>query len=97
VPDPKRVLEEMRRVTRPGGVVTAIEPDFGTNAINLADRDLVRRVLNHECDANVPHGWLVRDMRGPMEDSLRDVAIDTRWSWRQPISPRRAGRRRAPA
>jgi SAM-dependent methyltransferase len=45
VPDPKRVLEEMRRVTRPGGVVTAIEPDFGTNAINLADRDLVRRVL----------------------------------------------------
>jgi len=79
VPDPKRALEEMRRVTRPGGVVTAIEPDFGTNAINLADRALVRRVLDHECDANVPHGWLVRDMRGLMEDiGLRDVAIDTR-------------------
>jgi len=79
VPDPKRALEEMRRVTRPGGVVTAIEPDFGTNAINLADRDLVRRVLDHECDANVPHGLLVRDMRGLMEDvGLRDVAIDTR-------------------
>ena len=43
LPEPKRALEEMRRVTRPGGAVTAIEPDFGTNAINLADRDLVRR------------------------------------------------------
>jgi ubiquinone/menaquinone biosynthesis C-methylase UbiE len=58
VPDPKRALEEIRRVTCPGGVVTAIEPDFGTNTINLADRDLVRRILDHECDANVPHGWL---------------------------------------
>lgn len=79
VPDPERALEEMRRVTRPGGIVTAIEPDFGTNAVNLADRDLVRRVLDHECDANVPHGWLVRDMRGLMEDvGLRNIEIDTR-------------------
>jgi hypothetical protein len=69
----------MRRVTRPGGIITAIEPDFGTNAINLDDRNLARRVLDHECDANVPHRWLVRDMRGLMEDvGLRDVAIDTR-------------------
>jgi ubiquinone/menaquinone biosynthesis C-methylase UbiE len=37
LPEPKRALEEMRRVTRPGGTVTAIEPDFGTNAINVED------------------------------------------------------------
>jgi SAM-dependent methyltransferase len=79
LPEPKRALDEMRRVTRPGGTVTAIEPDFGTNAINLPDRALVRRVLDHECDANIPHGWLVRDMRGLMEDvGLRNVEIDTR-------------------
>ncbi len=35
LPESKRALEEMRRVTRPGGIVTAIEPDFGANAINL--------------------------------------------------------------
>jgi SAM-dependent methyltransferase len=79
LPEPKRALDEMRRVTRPGGSVTAIEPDFGTNAINLPDRALVRRILDHECDVNIPHGWLARDMRGLMEDlGLRDVAIDTR-------------------
>lgn len=79
LPEPKRALDEMRRVTRPGGTVTAIEPDFGTNAINLPDRALVRRVLDHECDANIPHGWLVRDLLGLMQDiGLRDVEIDTR-------------------
>ena len=62
LPKPKRALEEMRRVTRPGGTVTAIEPDFGTNAINVEDRALARRILDHECDVNIPHGWLVRDL-----------------------------------
>ena len=63
----------------PGWIVTAIEPDFGTNAINLSDRVLVRRVLDHECDANIPHGWLVRDLKGMMEDiGFRDVLIETR-------------------
>lgn len=79
LPEPKRALEEMRRVTGPGGTVTAIEPDFGTNAINLSDRALVRRVLDHECDTNIPHGWLVRDLKGLMEDvGFKHIAIDTR-------------------
>jgi ubiquinone/menaquinone biosynthesis C-methylase UbiE len=79
LPNPAQALTEMRRVTRPGGTVTAIEPDFGTNAINFPDRDLARRVLNHECDSNVPQGWLVRDMAGLMQDvGLTNVRIDTR-------------------
>jgi SAM-dependent methyltransferase len=79
LPDPKRALQEMRRVTRPGGTVSAIEPDFGTNAINLADRALVCRILDHECDANIPHGLLVRNLSGMMQDiGLRNVTIDTR-------------------
>jgi SAM-dependent methyltransferase len=79
LPEPKRALQEMRRVTRPGGTATAIEPDFGTNAINFPDRALVRRILDHECDANIPHGLLARDLRGLMQDAgFRDITIDTR-------------------
>ncbi len=79
LPDPTQALKEMRRVTKKGGAVTAIEPDFGTNAINVADRDLARRVLNHECDFGIPHGLLVRDMAWLMHDvGLKDVNIDTR-------------------
>ena len=79
LPNPKTALKEMRRVTRKGGTVTAIEPDLGTNAINFPDRDLARRVLDHECDANVPQGWLVRDLASSMRDvGLTNVQIDTR-------------------
>lgn len=79
LPDPKQALSEMRRVTRGGGTVTAIEPDFGTNSINFSDRALTRRILEHECDVNMPKGWLVRDMSWLMCDlGLTDVHIDTR-------------------
>jgi SAM-dependent methyltransferase len=79
LPNPQKALNEMGRVTRPGGAITAIEPDFGTNAINFPDRELARRVLDHECDANVPQGLLVRDMAGLMHDvGLSNVRIDTR-------------------
>ena len=79
LPDPKTALKEMRRVTRKSGAVTAIEPDLGTNAINFPDRNLARRVLDHECDVNVPQGWLVRDLASLMQDvGLTNVQIDTR-------------------
>jgi len=79
LPDPQRALREMRRVTRKDGTVTAIEPDLGTEAINFPDRQLARRILDHEYDVNVPQGLLVRDLSGLMQDiGLRNIRIDTR-------------------
>ena len=51
--DPRRAIAEMKRVTRPGGSLAFIEPDFGTTTINLPDRALVRRVMAHEADTAV--------------------------------------------
>jgi SAM-dependent methyltransferase len=79
ISDPEKALAELRRVTRPGGMVALIEPDFDSNAINLSDRAMTRRVLAHECDTGVVNGWLVRDLARMLRHAgFRDVHIDTR-------------------
>lgn len=79
LPEPARALAEMRRVAKPGARIAIIEPDFGTNVINMPDRALTRAVLDHECDANVPQGWLVRDLGAMLGDQgFRDVEVATR-------------------
>lgn len=46
VPDADRFLEEMIRVTRPGGVVAVQDQDFGTLALDHPDRALTRRIFD---------------------------------------------------
>jgi SAM-dependent methyltransferase len=77
--DPLRALDEMIRVTRPGGAVAIIAPDFDTNTVNVPDRAVTRTVLAHECDTAVVNGLLVRDLRGALLDrGLQNVAVTSR-------------------
>src|SRR5262249_41676781 len=45
VPDSRRALAEMVRVTRPGGCVGVFEVDFGTVVLDTPERSLFDRVL----------------------------------------------------
>ncbi|MGD9991313.1 methyltransferase domain-containing protein [Pseudonocardia sp.] len=64
VPDPEAALAEMVRVTRRGGRIAVIAPDFDTNTVGVGDRATTRAILAHECDTAVVNGWLPRRL-GP--------------------------------
>jgi SAM-dependent methyltransferase len=79
VPDLRQAASEMRRVLRRGGRVASIEPDISTSTLNLKDRALVRRVMGHEADRNVVHGWLPGELGGILESvGFSDIRLTTR-------------------
>lgn len=75
VPEPKKVLEEMARVTKSGGCILAYEPDWGTFTIGSADRQITRKIAEFWCDT-FKSGWIGRYLyRYLQEIGLEDVRI----------------------
>ncbi len=76
--DPAKAVAELARVTKPGGAVYVIEPDFETVTINLDNRSLVRKVLHFDCDNDTKDGWIGRQLpRIFRTTGLVDVAVET--------------------
>ncbi|KHK01780.1 methyltransferase domain-containing protein [Desulfovibrio sp. TomC] len=59
VADPGAVLGEMARVARPGGVVLAVEPDWGTFVVDSRHVAVTRRLARFWCDS-FRCGWIGR-------------------------------------
>jgi ubiquinone/menaquinone biosynthesis C-methylase UbiE len=73
--DPARAIGELARVTRPGGVVLANEPDWGTLVSTGRPRELVRAMLA-AAEAQIRNPWIGRELAGLFVDAeLADVAI----------------------
>jgi ubiquinone/menaquinone biosynthesis C-methylase UbiE len=60
---PEQVIAEMRRVTRRGGRVLAVEMDWETAMVSPGDRDVTRRILHHATDRHVD-AWIGRRLPG---------------------------------
>jgi hypothetical protein len=70
-------VEKLLRVTKGGGAVYVIEPDFETQTINLSDRDLVRKVFQFYCDNQRRNGWIGRELQLLFEGcGLRGVGVE---------------------
>jgi ubiquinone/menaquinone biosynthesis C-methylase UbiE len=73
--DPARAIGELARVTRPGGVVLASEPDWGTLVSTGRPRELIREILT-AAEAQIRNPWIGRELAGLFVDAgLTDLAV----------------------
>jgi SAM-dependent methyltransferase len=68
IAEPERVLAEMVRVVRPGGVVLACEPDWGTLALS-ADRQDLADMLGAAAEISIAHPRIGRALPGLLVDA----------------------------
>jgi ubiquinone/menaquinone biosynthesis C-methylase UbiE len=61
LPNPEIALQEMIRVTKPGGHIVVTDVDWETLVIDSADRATTRVVANFICDA-IRCGWIGRQL-----------------------------------
>ena len=66
-------LSEMKRVVKSGGRIALIEPDFSTTTINVGNRRLMRRSVDHETGVAVEQSWLP----GPLADALSVTGFES--------------------
>lgn len=55
---PESAVAEMARVTKAGGRVIAVDPDYDTQVMELADQALARRVLRYRADHMLRNGTI---------------------------------------
>lgn len=75
--DPAAALRELARVTRSGGRIVVVDPDYDTQVVGVADQQLARRVRRFRADHGLRHGTLAHQMAGLFADAgLRDIGVD---------------------
>jgi SAM-dependent methyltransferase len=73
--DPAQAVRELARVTRPGGVVMAAEPDWGTLALPGEPRALVHALLA-AVEARIRNAWIGRALPGLFRDAgIAEVTV----------------------
>lgn len=76
VADPRRAVAEMARVTRPGGMVVALEPDWDSLVIDAADLATSQAFTAFNSRCVVPHGQIGRRLPALFREAgLGDLSV----------------------
>lgn len=80
--DPALTLREMMRVTRTGGWVVVVDPDWGTLSIDTAHPDIERKLMRFHAEQLLTNGYSGRRLFGLFtEAGLKDVQIEVHPIW----------------
>lgn len=60
--EPETALKEMIRVTRPGGTIGVMDPDWGTILVDSSDKDLTRKIFALSEDNAAVNPWMGRQL-----------------------------------
>jgi SAM-dependent methyltransferase len=74
---PDAALAELVRVTKSGGRLVTVDPDYDTQVLDIPDQTLARRVLRFRADHQLRQGSLAHRMGGLFTRSgLSDVVVE---------------------
>jgi SAM-dependent methyltransferase len=74
---PEQALDELVRVTRPGGRIVVADPDYDTQVVDVPDQELARRILRFRADHQLRNGTLAHRMGGVfVRAGLVDVSVE---------------------
>jgi SAM-dependent methyltransferase len=77
--DPRRALEELVRVMKPGAVVVVVDPDYGTQAMPFPEPALAAQVLRFRAQHLLRNGMLAHEMASWFATAgLDDVSAEER-------------------
>jgi SAM-dependent methyltransferase len=83
--EPELAIRELVRVTKPGGRINIIDPDFGAGAIDVDNPELYLRLQESGRRARVDQpgsGWMGRQLWGLFNSAgLREVEVQAEFLW----------------
>jgi hypothetical protein len=72
-------MQEIVRVTKAGGRIVVVDPDYDTQVMEFPDQDLARRVLRFRAECGLRNGTLAHAVPGMFtEIQLSDVHVEAR-------------------
>lgn len=75
VGNPREGVSEVIRVARPGARIVICDPDWGTLALDAANKGVTRKIVDYRCDA-FRSGWIGRQLAGLFKSlGLADVFV----------------------